>query len=94
MTTTPLPGEFGRRLDAWHAAAADEALEALESSRQGLTTAEVARRRPLCGANRLPQAARRGPLLRFLLQFHNVFIYVLLASAAVSAVLSHRSTRW
>jgi magnesium-transporting ATPase (P-type) len=89
MTTTPLPGEFGRRLDAWHAAAADEALGALESSRQGLTAAEVARRRQLCGANRLPQAARRGALLRFLLQFHNVFIYVLLASAAVSAVLSH-----
>ena len=89
MTTTPLPGEFGRRLDAWHAAASDEALAALGSLRQGLPAAEVARRLPLCGPNRLPQAARRGPLLRFLLQFHNVFIYVLLASAVVSAALLH-----
>jgi magnesium-transporting ATPase (P-type) len=80
-------GGFGRRLDAWHAAAADEALEALCSSRHGLTAPEVDRRRSLCGPNRLPQAARRGPLLRVLLQFHNVFIYAPLASAVVSGAL-------
>jgi len=75
------PGVFGGRKDAWHASSAATALEAMSSSREGLDPAEIAGRRALCGPNRLPEAARRGPLLRFLLQFHNVFIYVLLASA-------------
>jgi magnesium-transporting ATPase (P-type) len=43
----------------------------------------------VCGPNRLPQAARRGPLKRFLLQFHNLLIYALLAAAAMSAGLGH-----
>jgi hypothetical protein len=30
-------------------------------------------------------------VLRFLLQFHNVLIYVLLASAAITAALGHGS---
>jgi hypothetical protein len=30
---------------------------------------------------------KRGPLVRFLLQFHSVLIYVLLGAAAVTAAL-------
>jgi magnesium-transporting ATPase (P-type) len=82
-------GIFGRRTNAWHASDPETALEALDGSRHGLDSGEVARRRAACGPNHLPQARRRGPLLRFLLQFHNVFIYVLLASAVVSAALGH-----
>ncbi|MHB1360921.1 MAG: cation-transporting P-type ATPase [Rhodocyclaceae bacterium] len=32
---------------------------------------------------------KRGLLLRFLLQFHNVLIYVLLGAAGVTAALGH-----
>jgi magnesium-transporting ATPase (P-type) len=39
------------------------------------------------GANRLTPPKRRGPLVRFLRQFDNVLIYVLLASSAVTAGL-------
>jgi len=89
VTMTDTPGEFGRRIDAWHASDVDDALDALGSSRRGLDAVQVSRRREACGANSLPRSQRRGPLLRFLLQFHNVFIYVLLASALVAAALAH-----
>lgn len=66
-----------------------EALAAVDSSMQGLNHAEAARRLAQHGPNRLTPANRRGPLLRFLLQFHNVLIYVLLAAACVTALLAH-----
>ena len=36
-----------------------------------------------------PTCRRRGPLLRFLSQFHNVLIYVLLGAAVVTGALQH-----
>jgi calcium-translocating P-type ATPase len=76
-------------LTAPHARPADACLTALESSREGLTGAEAARRLAEHGPNRLPEAHARGPLLRFLVQFHNVLIYVLLGAAVVTAALRH-----
>ena len=66
-----------------------EALTAVESTAQGLSHDEAARRLEQHGPNLLTPANRRGPLLRFLLQFHNVLIYVLLAAACVTALLAH-----
>ena len=74
---------------SWHQLAADDALAAQKTTPDGLTTEEAARRLAEHGPNRLMPSAKRGPLLRFLLQFHNVLIYVLLASAAVTALLAH-----
>ncbi|HET9701672.1 MAG TPA: cation-transporting P-type ATPase, partial [Burkholderiales bacterium] len=71
----------------WHHLTAQAALEALASTRQGLTDEEAKSRLERHGPNLLPTQKRRGPLLRFLLQFHNVLIYVLLASAVVTAWL-------
>ncbi|OGT00419.1 MAG: carbonate dehydratase [Gallionellales bacterium RIFCSPLOWO2_02_FULL_59_110] len=73
----------------WHQLPADEALAAQKTTRDGLTVEEAARRLAEHGPNRLTPPSRRGPLLRFLLQFHNVLIYVLLAAAAVTALLAH-----
>ena len=56
---------------------------------QGLSHDEAARRLARHGPNRLTPPKRRGPLLRFLLQFHNVLIYVLLAASVVTALLAH-----
>ena len=36
----------------------------------------------------MPEAARRGPFMRFLLQFNNVLVYVLLAAAFVKLMIS------
>ena len=50
---------------------------------------EARRRLADHGPNSLPQTRSRRPLLRFLAQFNNVLIYVLLAAAAVTAGLQH-----
>ena len=73
----------------WHHLSVQETLDAVSSNAHGLSHAEAARRLAQYGPNRLAPHKRRGPLLRFLLQFHNVLIYVLLASAVVTALLAH-----
>jgi len=83
------PGRYGPLRDDWHASEVREAFASLDTSANGLAANEAARRKAACGPNRLPQAARRGPLKRFLLQFHNLLIYALLAAAAMSAGLGH-----
>jgi magnesium-transporting ATPase (P-type) len=76
--------------DGWHGRSAGEAVEALGSDATcGLSSAEARRRLEAHGPNRLPEAARRGPLARFLLQFHNPLIYVLLAAGLVTFWLEH-----
>ncbi|MFH2133725.1 MAG: cation-transporting P-type ATPase [Pseudomonadota bacterium] len=73
----------------WHQLSADVALDGQHATRSGLSVDEAARRLAEHGPNRLTPPARRGPLMRFLLQFHNVLIYVLLAAAVVTALLAH-----
>lgn len=75
--------------DPWHALAVAEALERLAASTGGLTSAEAAERQARHGPNRLPEAKPRSGWVRFITQFHNVLIYVLLAAGAVTAVLHH-----
>ncbi len=72
-----------------HARTADACLAAFDSRPHGLTEAEAARRLAEHGPNRLPEVRGRGPMLRFLAQFHNVLIYVLLGAAGVTAALQH-----
>jgi magnesium-transporting ATPase (P-type) len=73
----------------WHTLSGAEALDRAGSTMQGLSTDEARERHATHGPNRLPEPPRRSFLLRFLLQFHNVLIYVLLAAAAVTALLDH-----
>lgn len=73
----------------WHALTVDETIAAQGSDPAGLTEAEVADRRIRFGPNRLAQAKRRGPVARFLAQFHDALIYVLLAATVVTAALGH-----
>jgi magnesium-transporting ATPase (P-type) len=73
----------------WHSSTAQDVLAALDSNRQGLSESEAARRLSRYGPNRLRPPVRRRALKRFALQFHNVLIYVLLASSVVTALLGH-----
>ncbi|MGD8588366.1 MAG: cation-transporting P-type ATPase [Chromatiales bacterium] len=75
--------------ELWHALSVDETLAMLESSQQGLVSAAIAWRRDRYGPNRMPEAKPPSALVRFLTQFNNVLIYVLLAAAAVTALLTH-----
>ena len=64
-------------------------LAAFDTTADGLSSAEAARRLARHGPNKMPQAARRNVIVRFLAHVHNVLIYVLLAAAAVTAALGH-----
>lgn len=73
---------------AWHALECDEAIAKLDTdSDQGLGADAVRERLGRFGPNRLPPPRQHGPLVRFLLQFHNLLIYVLIAAGAVKVVM-------
>ena len=74
---------------AWHHLSADEALARVGGGHEGLSPDEARERLETHGPNRLPEAKPRSVLLRFLAQFHNVLIYVLLAAGLVTALLQH-----
>jgi calcium-translocating P-type ATPase len=72
-----------------HARSAADALAALKTRREGLAATEASRRLAEHGPNRLPDVQTRGPFRRFLRQFNNVLIYVLIAAAIVTGGLQH-----
>ena len=61
----------------------------LRSSPDGLSSAEVGHRLEYYGANRLKPPKSQSVLFRFLLQFHNVLIYILLVASCMTAFLGH-----
>jgi magnesium-transporting ATPase (P-type) len=75
----------------WHAQQADDVLAALKTGREGLTAQEAESRKERFGPNRLAAAPKRSEILRFLSQFSNVLIYVLLAAAALALAIGHVS---
>jgi len=73
----------------WHAISADEAVKRLGTkSAEGLDAAEAAARLRQYGPNRLPEGKKRGPFMRFLAQFNNILVYVLLAAGFTKLMLS------
>jgi magnesium-transporting ATPase (P-type) len=82
--------DTGKRIENnWHAASTDAVLDTLNATTSGLSQNEAEARLEVHGPNRLPEPAKRSALVRFLLHFHNILIYVLLASAVITAALSH-----
>lgn len=76
----------GRR--PWHSLAREEALAVLQSdAAQGLSSEEARARQRQFGANRLAEAARRPDWLKFLDQFRNLLVIVLLFAAVVAWVI-------
>src|SRR3984957_20906736 len=74
---------------AWHALSADEVVKRLATDREnGLAAAESSTRLQNYGPNRLPEGKKRGPLMRFLAQFNNILVYVLLAAGFTKLMLS------
>ena len=74
---------------AWHAQMSNQTLATLDTQAGGLTNVEAQSRLLQYGPNRLTPPKKRGPFMRFLLQFHNTLIYVLLASAIVKLSMKH-----
>jgi len=71
----------------WHTFSPEATCEALISTETGLSQLEAKLRLTQSGLNNLTIAAGRSPLKRFLSQFHNVLIYVLIAAACVTAAI-------
>jgi calcium-translocating P-type ATPase len=72
-----------------HALPVEASLAAFEAHPDGLSAAEASRRLIQCGLNRLPETRGRGPIVRFLAQFNNVLIYVLIGAAAITGAMQH-----
>ncbi len=66
-----------------------EVAERLDSGSGGLDSAEVRERRHRYGPNRLKRAKSRGPIVRFLMQFNNILLYVMMGAAVITALLEH-----
>src|SRR6516164_7905705 len=87
MAAAPQPGSVSDATP-WHAIAADEVVRRLESNTaSGLDAAEARRRLERYGRNRLPEGRKQGPLMRLLLQFKNVLVYVLLGAGFIKAMM-------
>ncbi|MGZ8239619.1 MAG: cation-transporting P-type ATPase [Methylobacter sp.] len=72
----------------WHSFNVDNTIEQLQTDRNnGLSSQEVENRLKQFGSNRLPRARGRSAWVRFLLQFHNVLIYVMLVAAGITGML-------
>ncbi|MEL0167277.1 MAG: HAD-IC family P-type ATPase [Pseudomonadaceae bacterium] len=75
---------------AWHALDSQSAVEQLRSSEQGLSDAEAATRLQVHGPNALPPAPPEPAWRRFVRQFQNTLIYVLIGSGVISLLMGHR----
>ena len=73
----------------WHEMPDKVVLQTLKATSAGLDESEVKSRLEIYGANLLPEPPKSNVFILFLLQFHNILIYVLLGSAIITAFLAH-----
>lgn len=74
---------------------ADTVLEILGSIKdKGLSDSEVKERVDKYGANDIPKGKKRSWFVRFLMQFHNVLIYILIVAAVITALMDHWIDTW
>ena len=78
----------GQKFNVWHSLSIDEVFSRLKSHQEGLTSEEARRRLAIHGPNRPMSPPRKSAFMRFLSQFHNVLIYVLLSSVVLTALLA------
>ncbi len=72
----------------WHHLPIEEVIDLLDGNpNAGLDLLDVQNRREQFGANVLTAKKGKGPLLRFLLQFHQPLVYILLAATLITLLL-------
>lgn len=76
-------------LKAFYAQSETEVLAEVESSAEGLSGPEAQKRLAEFGHNELEEGKKKSLLVKFLEQFKDFMILVLLAAALISAVVSH-----
>ncbi len=73
---------------------ADEVASALRTDHAGLSSDESAARLAAVGPNQLPEPRRKPAIVRFLAQFHDTLIYILLAAAVIKALMGDWLDFW
>ena len=73
----------------WHSIPAEEVLQALGTSEEGISPAEAKLRQEHFGTNEIREGKGISAPLLFLSQFKNALILILLVATAISAVLGH-----
>ena len=71
----------------WESITTEKAHSLLQTPEQGLDDEEVLSRRDYYGENRLPEVRKRSVIRRFLVQFNNILIHVLIAAGLVTVAL-------
>ena len=84
-----MPIQVESSILVWHSCDTMDVLQKVSSSIDGLSQSNAQQRLQEFGHNRLRPVKKKGALLRFLVQFHNVLIYVLLLAGIVTALLNH-----
>ncbi len=77
----------------WYQLSVEQTFELLDANNAGLTSSEAKTRLEKYGYNEL-EIKKRGPLVRFLLQFHNPLLYVLMVAAFIAALLGKFIDMW
>jgi len=82
------PGEAG-----WYQLTPEHVFEALGTDQTGLTSSEAKTRLGQYGYNEL-KVKKRSPFIRFLVQFHNALLYVLMVAALIAGLLDKFMDMW
>jgi calcium-translocating P-type ATPase len=73
----------------WHAMPADEVAKRLATNWDtGLDAAEASARLQKYGPNRLPEGKKRGSFMRFVSQFNNILVFVLIGAGFIKLMLN------
>jgi len=82
-------------VEQWHNLSVQEVAEKLSSNLdKGLTSAEVSKRQQQFGANELKSKPGKSPVVRFLLQFNQPLLYILLIAGVIKALLGSWTNAW
>ena len=81
--------------EAMHHRNTNEVVKQLDTSiDKGLNNEEINKRQAKFGKNEMPKAKKTPAWKRFLLQFHNLLIYILIGAAVITALMDHWIDTW
>lgn len=81
--------------DRWHHLSTQKVIQNLNSNLEtGLTSDAIAKGREIFGANELKGKPGKSPIVRFLLQFNQPLLYILLIAGTIKAILGEWVNAW
>lgn len=84
-----IKSKAGSPPQSWHAHGTEYAAQTLNSPENGLSGGQATARLAKYGPNELAAAKPRHPLMRLLMQFNNLLLYLMMAAGIITALLGH-----